>query len=46
MSQASKPPKSSTMPTSGGAPRSDKQNSVTAGPCGPVLLQGKWFFDK
>jgi catalase len=38
------PPK--TLTTASGAPVQDNQNSVTAGPRGPVLLQDYWLLEK
>src|SRR5258707_10072417 len=44
MSQEPIPPQSLT--TASGAPVEDNQNSVTAGPRGPVLLQDYWLLEK
>ncbi|MES2644046.1 MAG: catalase [Myxococcota bacterium] len=35
-----------TLTTTGGAPVPDNQNTLTAGPRGPVLLQDVWFLEK
>ena len=35
-----------TLTTDSGMPVSDNQNSITAGPRGPVLLQDIWLFEK
>ncbi len=35
-----------TLTTAFGAPVVDNQNSMTAGPHGPVLLQDVWFLEK
>jgi catalase len=34
------------LTTAGGAPVPDNQNAMTAGPRGPMLLQGAWFLEK
>src|SRR4030081_2490820 len=44
MSQQRIPPK--TLTTASGAPVEDNQNSITAGPRGPVLLQDYWLLEK
>lgn len=44
MSQEPIPPR--TLTTASGAPVADNQNSVTAGPRGPVLLQDYWLLEK
>src|SRR5258708_17114790 len=44
MSQEPIPPQSLT--TASGAPVEDNQNSITAGPRGPVLLQDYWLLEK
>ncbi len=44
MSQQPIPPK--TLTTASGAPVQDNQNSITAGPRGPVLLQDYWLLEK
>src|ERR1700730_10635454 len=38
--------KSPTMTTSSGAPAADNQNSLTAGPFGPVLMQDFYLLEK
>ena len=38
--QSNRPP---TLTTGSGAPVDDNQNSITAGPRGPVLLQDYWL---
>ncbi len=35
-----------TLTTAAGAPIADNQNSQTAGPRGPMLLQDVWFLEK
>ena len=35
-----------TLTTAAGAPVADNQNSQTAGPRGPMLLQDVWFLEK
>ena len=35
-----------TLTTASGAPVDDNQNSITAGPRGPVLLQDYWLLEK
>jgi catalase len=35
-----------TLTTNSGSPVADKQNSITAGPRGPVLLQDYWLLEK
>ena len=35
-----------TLTTASGAPVEDNQNSITAGPRGPVLLQDYWLLEK
>ena len=35
-----------TLTTNSGAPVEDNQNSITAGPRGPVLLQDYWLLEK
>jgi catalase len=35
-----------TLTTASGAPVEDNQNSITAGPRGPVLLQDNWLLEK
>src|ERR1700726_1431327 len=35
-----------TLTTASGAPVEDNQNSTTAGPRGPVLLQDYWLLEK
>src|ERR1700746_1569712 len=44
MSQAPIPPQ--CLPTASGAPVEDNQNSISAGPRGPVLLQDYWLLEK
>ena len=44
MSQQSNRP--ATLTTASGAPVDDNQNSITAGPLGPVLLQDYWLLEK
>ncbi|MEY2603796.1 MAG: catalase, partial [Verrucomicrobiota bacterium] len=44
MSQEPIPPE--TLTTASGAPVEDNQNSITAGPRGPVLLQDYWLLEK
>src|ERR1700747_1881557 len=44
MSQEPTPPQSLT--TNAGSPVEDNQNSITAGPRGPVLLQDYWLLEK
>jgi catalase len=39
-------PKKPTLTTTAGAPIADNQNSVTAGPRGPVLLQDYQLIEK
>ena len=34
------------LTTNAGAPVVDNQNTMTAGPRGPVLLQDVWFLEK
>src|SRR6201995_1098671 len=41
--QSHRPP---TLTTASGAPVDDNQNSITAGPRGPVLLQDYWLLEK
>ena len=41
--QYNRPP---TLTTASGAPVDDNQNSITAGPRGPVLLQDYWLLEK
>jgi catalase len=41
--QSNRPP---TLTTASGAPVDDNQNSITAGPRGPVLLQDYWLLEK
>src|SRR6202790_1086033 len=41
--QFNRPP---TLTTASGAPVDDNQNSITAGPRGPVLLQDYWLLEK
>src|ERR1700738_4973269 len=41
--QSHRPP---TLTSSSGAPVDDNQNSITAGPRGPVLLQDYWLVEK
>ena len=41
--QRNQPP---TLTTASGAPIDDNQNSITAGPRGPVLLQDYWLLEK
>jgi catalase len=41
--QSNRPP---TLTTGSGAPVDDNQNSITAGPRGPVLLQDYWLLVK
>ncbi|SPC14803.1 hypothetical protein CO2235_230006 [Cupriavidus oxalaticus] len=38
--------KKDTLTTAAGAPVADNQNSQTAGPRGPMLLQDVWFLEK
>jgi catalase len=40
--QSNRPP---TLTTASGAPVDDNQNSITAGPRGPVLLQDYWLLE-
>jgi len=42
----SRNPRSETLTTTGGAPVADNQNSLTAGPRGPVLLQDHHLIEK
>jgi catalase len=37
---------SKKLTTTAGAPVADNQNTMTAGPRGPVLLQDVWFLEK
>ncbi|HNS34850.1 MAG TPA: catalase, partial [Mesotoga sp.] len=41
-----KDPKKEKMTTAAGAPVGDNQNSMTAGPRGPMLLQDVWYLEK
>ena len=41
-----KPPSASILTTSSGVPVADNQNSETAGPRGPVLMQDFWLIEK
>jgi catalase len=34
------------LTTAAGAPVADNQNTMTAGPRGPVLLQDTWYLEK
>ncbi len=38
--------KKHTLTTTNGCPVADNQNSMTAGPRGPMLLQDFWFLEK
>jgi catalase len=40
-----KDPKKEKMTTAAGAPVGDNQNSMTAGPRGPMLLQDVWYLE-
>ena len=40
------PPKKTSLTTAFGAPVVDNQNSMTAGPRGPLLSQDVWLFEK
>src|ERR1700736_1292347 len=42
----SQPIEPETLTTASGAPVVDNQNSLTAGPRGPVLLQDYWLLEK
>jgi catalase len=41
-----KPQSAPALTTASGAPVADNQNSVTAGPRGPVLMQDFWLIEK
>jgi catalase len=46
MSQTPPQPDSPILTTAAGAPVADNQNSLTAGPRGPVLMQDFWLIEK
>jgi catalase len=46
MSNPTPPPTPPTLTTASGAPVAENQNSLTAGPRGPVLMQDYWLIEK
>src|SRR3974377_2215260 len=46
MNMSSNTSSNTKLTTAAGAPVSDNQNTMTAGPSGPALLQDVWFLEK
>ncbi|HWT19409.1 MAG TPA: catalase, partial [Variovorax sp.] len=46
MSNSSDTPRKTPLTTAFGAPVVDNQNSLTAGPRGPLLMQDVWLLEK
>ena len=46
MKRTDTPPENTLLTTTAGNPIADNQNSISAGPCGPVLLQDYQLLEK